>query len=216
MRRAILTIGGTVAGLAALFSFKTHSLAGTTALSTPANPGTASAAPMGSGSMMSTAPAHKGTKGTGKRSTKKTGMGSGSGSGMGSGSGSGSGSGMGSGSKSGSGSGSGSSSGMSSGSGMGSGSGMTATKRTLTGAVENTQYGPMQVQVTLTGTKITEITVLQHTNEGQESAQIDSTALPKLTAEALAAQSARIDAVSGATYTSSGYIQSLQSALDMA
>jgi uncharacterized protein with FMN-binding domain len=104
--------------------------------------------------------------------------------------------------------------------GMGSatkktGMGMTAS-RTLTGAVENTQYGPMQVQVTLTGTKITKITVLQHTNDGEESAQIDSTALPKLTAEALAAQSARIDAVSGASYTSSGYIQSLQNALDKA
>jgi len=195
MRRAILTLGGTAAGLAALFSFKTHSLAGTDALSTPASPSTSSAAPMGgSGSMMSTAPAHKGTKGTGKSSSKKSGMGSGSG--KGSGMGSGSGSGMGSGSS--------------------SGSGMTAAKRTLTGAVENTEYGPMQVQVTLTGTKITEITVLQHTNDGQESAQIDSTALPKLTAEALAAQSARIDAVSGATYTSSGYTQSLQSALDMA
>ena len=95
------------------------------------------------------------------------------------------------------------------------GMGMTAS-RTLTGAVENTQYGPMQVQVTLTGTKITEVTVLQHTNDGEESAQIDSNALPKLTAEALAAQSARIDAVSGASYTSSGYIQSLQNALDKA
>jgi uncharacterized protein with FMN-binding domain len=103
--------------------------------------------------------------------------------------------------------------------GMGSGTGSTGmgtSPRTLTGATENTQYGPMQVQVTLTGTTITKITVLQHTNDGEESAQIDSTALPKLTAEALAAQSARIDAVSGATYTSSGYIKSLQSALDQA
>jgi uncharacterized protein with FMN-binding domain len=46
--------------------------------------------------------------------------------------------------------------------------------------------------------------------------QIDGNALPKLTSETLAAQSARIDAVSGASYTSAGYIQSLQSALDKA
>ena len=80
----------------------------------------------------------------------------------------------------------------------------------------NTLYGPMQVQVTLTGTKITKVTVLQRTNDGVESNQIDATAIPKLTSETLAAQSAHIDAVSGATYTSSGYIQSLQSALDRA
>jgi uncharacterized protein with FMN-binding domain len=178
MRRAILTLGGTAAGLAALFSFKTHSLAGVAALGAPSNPGTASAAPMGgSGSMTPTSPSHMGTMGTGKSTSKKTGMSS---------------------------------------STKKTGMGMTATSRTLTGAVENTQYGPVQVQVTLTGTKITKITVLQQTNNGGESAQIDSTALPKLTAEALAAQSARIDAVSGASYTSSGYIQSLQSALDKA
>ncbi|HTR91101.1 MAG TPA: FMN-binding protein [Trebonia sp.] len=180
MRRAILTLGGTAAGLAALFSFKTHSLAGTAALGAPTAPGTSSAAPMGGdGSMKSTAASGEGSAmGTSKSTSKKTGMGSGSGK-------------------------------MTS-------TGTMATKRTLTGAVENTQYGPMQVQVTMTGTKITEITVLQHTDDGETSAQIDSAALPKLTAEALAAQSARIDAVSGASYTSSGYIQSLQSALDKA
>lgn len=166
MRRAILTLGGTAAGLAALFSFKTHSLAGVAALGTPTAPGPSAAAPMGgTGSMPATAPSGRSTS---EKTGKKT------------------------------------------------GTGMTATKRTIAGAVESTQYGPMQVQVTLTGTKITEITVLQHTSDGATSAQIDSTALPKLTAEALTAQSARIDAVSGATYTSSGYIQSLQSALDKA
>ena len=49
---------------------------------------------------------------------------------------------------------------------------------------------------------------------GEQSNEIDSAAIPKLTSETLTAQSARIDAVSGASYTSSGYIQSLQSALD--
>ncbi|HEY1701920.1 MAG TPA: FMN-binding protein [Trebonia sp.] len=87
---------------------------------------------------------------------------------------------------------------------------------TVTGAVDNTQYGPMQVQLTLDGKKITNVKVLQHTDDGTESMQIDGNALPKLTSETLAAQSARIDAVSGASYTSAGYIQSLQSALDKA
>jgi uncharacterized protein with FMN-binding domain len=87
---------------------------------------------------------------------------------------------------------------------------------TVSGAVDNTQYGPMQVQLTLDGKKITNVKVLQHTDDGTESMQIDSNALPKLTSETLAAQSARIDAVSGASYTSAGYIQSLQSALDKA
>ena len=74
----------------------------------------------------------------------------------------------------------------------------------------------MQVQLTLAGQKITKVTVLQRTNDGSESDQIDSFAIPKLTSETLAAQSAHIDTVSGASYTSSGYIQSLQSALDKA
>ena len=90
------------------------------------------------------------------------------------------------------------------------------TTRTITGAVESTMYGPMQVKVTLTGTRITNVAVVQETNDGQESQQIDSFSIPKLTAETLAAQSARIDTVSGATQTSTGYIGSLQSALDQA
>jgi uncharacterized protein with FMN-binding domain len=90
------------------------------------------------------------------------------------------------------------------------------TTRTVTGAVANTQEGPMQVQLVLSGKQITKVNVLQKTDDGQESEQIDSFAIPKLTSETLTAQSARIDAVSGATYTSQGYIQSLQSALDQA
>jgi uncharacterized protein with FMN-binding domain len=82
--------------------------------------------------------------------------------------------------------------------------------------VDNTQYGPMRVQLVLAGKKITAVNVLQHTDTGVTSIQIDSTALPKLTSEALTAQSARIDAVSGATYTSAGYIASLQNAVDAA
>ena len=96
------------------------------------------------------------------------------------------------------------------------GNSQAATARTVTGTVANTQYGPMQIQLTLTGQKITNVTVLQRTNDGSESDEIDSNAIPKLTSETLAAQSAQINAVSGASYTSMGYIQSLQSALDKA
>jgi uncharacterized protein with FMN-binding domain len=109
-------------------------------------------------------------------------------------------------------------------SGSGTGSASSASGKgtagsagtTLTGAVENTGYGPMQVQVTLLGKKITGVKVLQQTNDGINSQQIDANAIPQLNRETLAAQSARIDAVSGASYTSGGYIKSLQSALDKA
>ncbi len=73
-----------------------------------------------------------------------------------------------------------------------------------TGTVANTQHGPMQVQLVLTGERITKVNVLQRTDDGQESIQIDSFAIPKLTSETLTAQSARIDAVSGATYHQPG------------
>jgi uncharacterized protein with FMN-binding domain len=99
---------------------------------------------------------------------------------------------------------------------MSAAAGGSTMSRTVTGAVETTMYGPMQVKVTLEGAKITNVAVVQETNDGQESQQIDSFSIPKLTAETLAAQSARIDTVSGATQTSTGYIGSLQSALDQA
>jgi uncharacterized protein with FMN-binding domain len=100
---------------------------------------------------------------------------------------------------------------MAGGSGAAAGGG-----KVVTGDVVNGPYGPSQVAITLTGSKITKVTVLQHTDDGLNSQQIDGDALPKLTAETLAAQSAKIDAVSGASYTSAGYIKSLQSALDKA
>jgi uncharacterized protein with FMN-binding domain len=74
----------------------------------------------------------------------------------------------------------------------------------------------MQVRLTLSGTKITKATVVQQTDDGAESDAIDSNAIPKLETETLAAQSASVDAVSGASYTSAGYIKSLQSAVDQA
>lgn len=79
-----------------------------------------------------------------------------------------------------------------------------------------TKYGPVQVRITLTGSKITNATAVQYPDETARSKDINSTAVPKLNQETLAAQSAAIDTVSGATYTSAGYKQSLQSALDQA
>jgi uncharacterized protein with FMN-binding domain len=70
--------------------------------------------------------------------------------------------------------------------------------------------------VTISGGKITDVTALQYPNDRNKSVEINSQALPMLRSEALAAQSATIDTISGATYTSDGYTQSLQSALDLA
>ena len=101
-------------------------------------------------------------------------------------------------------------------SGSGAAGAVAGGGKVVTGDVINGPYGPSQVAITLSGRKITKVTVLQHTDDGLNSQQIDGNALPKLTAETLAAQSAKIDAVSGASYTSAGYIKSLQSALDKA
>jgi uncharacterized protein with FMN-binding domain len=79
-----------------------------------------------------------------------------------------------------------------------------------------TRYGPVQVRLVLRGTRILDVVVLQDPDDLQRSREIDADALPKLRAQVLAAQSAGIDGVSGATYTSRGYEQSVQSALDLA
>ena len=91
-----------------------------------------------------------------------------------------------------------------------------AKKAVVTGQIVDTNYGPVQVQIKLSGSKISDIQALQLPNDRSRSAQISSFAAPQLRLEALSAQSARIDTVSGATYTSDGYAQSLQSALDRA
>lgn len=193
MRRAVLTLGGTVAGIAALVAVKYQPAASTVAsvgtiapaapgamlaqgrLGTPAGAGraagTGAKAPSAGAEPRATAKPSVTAKPSATATPKASGTG---------------------------------------------GTGQPPAPRVITGAVVSTQYGPMQVQVTLAGTRITHVTVLQETNVGSLSSQIDATAVPQLTAEALAAQSAKIDAVSGASYTSAGYIQSLQSALDKA
>jgi uncharacterized protein with FMN-binding domain len=110
------------------------------------------------------------------------------------------------------------STGESSGSRAAAGTGKTtkSTTRTVTGDTIDTRWGPVQVEVTLTNGKITKVRALQLPNENARDQEIDSFAVPQLYQETLSAQSAQIDTVSGATYTSEGYIQSLQSALDKA
>jgi uncharacterized protein with FMN-binding domain len=99
-----------------------------------------------------------------------------------------------------------------------SGSGSTAKSASgsYTGTAVDTRYGPVQVRIDVSGGKIGKIDVLQYPNGLQRDVEINGYALPVLNQEALSAQNAQIDMVSGATYTSTGYIQSLQSALDRA
>ena len=91
----------------------------------------------------------------------------------------------------------------------------SATK-TYTGDAVDTRWGPVQVQITVTGGKVTAAQAVQYPNGNGRDAEINSYALPVLSQEAVQKQSAQIDTVSGATVTSDGYLQSLQSALDQA
>ena len=84
---------------------------------------------------------------------------------------------------------------------------------TATGKVISTPYGQVQVQITVDNGKITDVQAVKLPTHG-DSGQISDYVKPILASEALQAQSARIDIVSGATYTSTGYAKSLQSALD--
>ncbi|AVV44068.1 FMN-binding protein [Streptomyces sp. ID05-04B] len=98
----------------------------------------------------------------------------------------------------------------------GSGGSAAAGTRTLTGDSVQTRWGPVQVRITLTDGRLTDVTAVAWPQDNPRDQQINSYAVPQLTREALAAQSADIDTVSGATYTSDGYRRSLQSALDSA
>ncbi|GCB51000.1 FMN-binding protein [Streptomyces sp. NL15-2K] len=111
--------------------------------------------------------------------------------------------------------GSGASQDQGSGSGSGSGSGNAQAARTVTGSVSQTQYGPVQVRITVSGGKITKAEAVQ-APKGGESDQKTALSIPQLNQAAVAAGSADIDSVSGATYTSTAYKESLQAALDQA
>jgi uncharacterized protein with FMN-binding domain len=86
-------------------------------------------------------------------------------------------------------------------------------KQVLVGKAYDVSYGIVQVKVTMTGSRITDITPISLPRGGR-SGDISHFAAPQLRREALSAQSAHIDSVSGASYTSAGYATSLQSALD--
>jgi uncharacterized protein with FMN-binding domain len=88
------------------------------------------------------------------------------------------------------------------------------TDGTATGSVISTRFGDVQVEVTISGGAIVDVTALQLPDHDGRSRSIASQAEPILREEALTAQSANIDLLSGATYTSDAYAQSLQSALD--
>jgi uncharacterized protein with FMN-binding domain len=154
MRRVILAVTGTIAGLVALLSFKSHD---------PAVP-VASTSGTSSGSSTSSSSSSSGTTVPGEfRSDVGT---------------------------------------------------LTAGETTITGHVANTVYGPVQVELVVKNSKIVKVAVLQLPTNTIHDIQIGQFAFPKLISETLTAQGAKIDAVSGASYTSVGYISSLQSAVD--
>ena len=160
MRRVILTIAGTVAGLVALLSFKSHvpSVASASVSTSSGTGGTSSSGT--SSSSTSTVPGEFP---------------------------------------------------------MGSLAGkLTAGETAVTGHVGNTVYGPVQIQLIMRNSKIVKVAVLKQPMNTLNDIQIGEFAFPKLIGETLTAQTAKIDAVSGASYTSAGYIKSLQSALDKA
>ena len=152
MRRVILAVTGTIAGLVALLSFKSHA------------PSLSAAATSGTGAGSSSSSSSSSVPGefpTGSQAAS-----------------------------------------------------LPAGETALTGQVADTVYGPVQVQLILRNTKIIKVAVLQQPTNTIHDIQIGEFAFPELISETLKAQSAKIDAVSGASYTSEGYIQSLQSALD--
>lgn len=92
----------------------------------------------------------------------------------------------------------------------------TLNSGTFTGDAVTTQWGVVQVQITVTDGTITAAKAVQYPDQNDKDQRINAYAVPRLNSEVTAAQSADIDAVSGATVTSNGYVQSLQSAIDAA
>jgi uncharacterized protein with FMN-binding domain len=164
MRRVILTIVGTIAGLVALLSFKSHlpTVPSAAASTTGGSSNTAGTSATGGTSASSSSPATvPGEFPMGSLAGK-----------------------------------------------------LPAGETAITGHVATTVYGPVQIQLIMRNSKIVKVAVLQQPMNTVNDIQIGKFAFPKLIGETLAAQTAKIDAVSGASYTSAGYIQSLQSALD--
>ncbi|MBK7623256.1 MAG: FMN-binding protein [Kineosporiaceae bacterium] len=95
-------------------------------------------------------------------------------------------------------------------------SGASAAAQTYTGDAVDTRWGVVQVAITVENGRITASDAVQYPQENHRDVEINDRALPILKQEVIDAQGADIDAVSGATVTSDGYVQSLQSALDAA
>jgi uncharacterized protein with FMN-binding domain len=87
---------------------------------------------------------------------------------------------------------------------------------TFTGSAADTRWGPVQARVTVANGRITAVDVVQYPDGNGKDREINADAIPQLVDETVQAQSAQIDMVSGATVTSTGYLESLQSALDQA
>jgi uncharacterized protein with FMN-binding domain len=92
----------------------------------------------------------------------------------------------------------------------------SAATITVNGASASTQYGPVRIRVTIKAGRIVSVKAVDYPSSGSRDREISAFALPELEREAIAVQSAQIDTVSGATFTSDGYRRSLQSALDAA
>ena len=161
MRRVILSIVGTVAGLVALLSFKSHlPTVPSASAATSGSAGTSSSAgsPASAASSASTVP---GEFPQGSLACK-----------------------------------------------------LAAGETAVNGKVATTAYGPVQIQLIMQNRKIVKVAVLQQPQNTIRDIQIGEFAFPKLISETLTVQDAKVDAVSGASYTSAGYVQSLQSAVD--
>ena len=92
----------------------------------------------------------------------------------------------------------------------------TFTDGTFTGSTVNTEHGEIQVQVTVSGGKITTVTAVKYPDDEQRSISMSQQAIPQLSSEAVSAQGSDINMVSGATETSEGFIDSLQDAINQA
>ena len=168
MKRVLLTIAATVAGIVSLLGFKSHGHPLSAAGALP-SAGAQPSEPASSPSAASSSPASTG-----------------------------------------------SSSGSAGASGSSSSTAPQATAKTYLGAAVQTRYGIVQVKATVSGGKLTNVAFVQLEAFDGRSQEINSYAAPILLQETIQAGSANVQSVSGATYTSDGYVQSLQSALDAA
>jgi hypothetical protein len=159
MRRVILAVTGTIAGLVALLSFKSHVPSAPVAATTGGTGGTSASSPSSSGAGQTEVVPGAFPQGSIAKN-------------------------------------------------------LPAGETAVNGKVASTSYGPVQIQLIKRNGKIVKVAVLVQPTNTLNDVQIGKFAFPKLISETLAAQNGKIDAVSGATYTSAGYVQSLQSALD--